>query len=355
MQNILDTLNIQQYDTVIGQNININTNFDFTFSELVSLLLNPSSIQELTNFNTSSITSFFLNIIFQKIYINSSLIKNIIIIALLSAFLKVITESFQNKGISEIAFYTTYISVSVILINSFDIAISILYEAINSITNIINSIMPLMASLLIMSGGTVSSTIFTSFILMALTFLSFFMKSIFIPTISGLIILTIVNYITPKEILDRLIEFIIWLLKTMLKALALGLTIVVSIQKVSVPVLNSFANKTAKSMITLVPVVGDAMNGAIDSIMYFVGAIQGSIGVGILIIILVCSITPVLNLVAFIIIYKVVAVIIEPISDSRITSCVDDLGEYTKLILSALVVYIFLFIFFILLILSGIL
>ncbi|MFI3231608.1 MAG: hypothetical protein R3Y29_08690 [bacterium] len=51
--------------------------------------------------------------------------------------------------------------------------------------------------------------------------------------------------------------------------------------------------------------------------------------------------------------YKAVAVLIEPVSDSRITSCIDDLGEYTKLILSALVVYIFLFVFFILLILSN--
>ncbi|MFI3231607.1 MAG: stage III sporulation protein AE [bacterium] len=357
MENILEALDIQQYDTIIGQNINNNFNnsieLGFSFSDIVRVLLNPTSMGEINNIGNFDIANFFLNIIFEKIYINSALIKNVIIIALLSAFIKVITESFNNKGISEIAFYTSYIGVAVILINSFDIMLSILQTAITSISNIINAIMPLMASLLIMSGGSVSSAIFTSFILMALSFLSFFMRNVFIPVISGLIVLTIVNYITPKEILDRLIEFLIWLLKTMLKALALGLTVIVSIQKISAPALNSLANKTAKSMITLVPIVGDAMNGAIDSVMYFVGAIQGGVGAGILIIILICSIMPILNLVAFIIIYKVVAVLIEPVSDSRITSCIDDLGEYTKLILSALVVYIFLFVFFILLILSN--
>lgn len=352
MQNILDTLNLEQYDTIIGQNINNNFNSDINlkFSDLVHILLNPQSFNDFSNLG---LVDYILNIIFEKIYINSSLIKNVIIIALLSAFLKVITESFQNKGIAEIGFYTSYIAVSVILVNSFDITISILYTAITSISNIINSIMPMLATLLVMSGNTATSTLFTGFILISLTILTFFMKNIFIPIISGVIVLTIVNYITPKEVLDRLIEFLIWSLKTMLKSIAVILSVIVSIQKISAPAVNSLANKTAKSMVTLVPVVGDAMNGAIDSIMYFVGALQGSIGACILIIILICSITPILNLLAFIIIYKVVAVLIEPISDKRITSCVDDLGEYTKLVLSALVVYIFLFVFFILVVISN--
>ena len=107
---------------------------------------------------------------------------------------------------------------------------------------------------------------------------------------------------------------------------------------------NSAINKTAKTAVSFIPIVGDVINGTIDGVMHFMGLVKGSVGVGVVIIILIACSVPILKLISFIIIYKITAILIEPISDKRITACIDCIGEYTKMILSTLFIFVFLFI-----------
>lgn len=336
----LDILNIEKYDTVINNNI---YGIDFKFSDFIKDVVFSKGFDVKIN----KILNYILKILFEEVFINYKIIKNIILIALLSSFFKILTESFKNKGIAEIGFYTNYIVIAMILINAFNVIIDIVYGVINGIYNIINAVMPILVSLLFMSGASGSATIFSSFILMSLTILSFFMKNVFIPLISSTFILNIINYITPKEILNKLIEFLRWIITFSLRSIALGLGFIISMQRLGAPILNGAINRTAKTFISFVPVIGDAMTGAVDSIMYFVGFLKGGIGIGIFVAIILCFIIPIIKLVSIIIIYKITAVLIEPISDNRITSSVDTISEYGKIVLSSLMIFLVLFIFFI--------
>ncbi len=341
----LDSLNIEQYDTLINENIYKS---DFKFSDLVENILSGKGLK----FNIASTINYILQSVFEEVFINSKIIKNVILISFLAAFFKILTESFKNQGVAEIGFYTTYMVIAMLLATSFNIVIQILYDTVASVSNIVNGIMPTLIGLLFMSGAPTNATIFSSFILTSLTFLSFFIKNIFIPLISATVILNIINYITPKEVLNKLIEFLKWLINFSLRSLAMGLGFIISLQRIGAPILNGVVNKTAKTFISFVPVVGDAMTGAIDSIMYFVGLLKSGVGIAILITIIICSLVPITKLVALILIYKITAVLIEPITDRRITSCVDTMGEYTKLVLSSLIVFLILLIFFIVIMLS---
>ncbi len=341
----LNSLNLKQYDTIINNNIYKS---DFQFSKLIDDIFSGEGL----NFSISKILNYIIKSVFQEIFINSKIVKNIILISFLAAFFKILTESFKNQSVAEIGFYTTYMVIAMLLATSFNIVIEILYNTINSISNIINSIMPILTGLLFMSGAPTNATLFSSFILTSLTILSFFIKNLFIPLISATVILNIINYITPKEVLNKLIEFLKWFINLSLRSLALGLGFIVSLQRIGAPILNGVVNKTAKTFISFVPVVGDAMTGAIDSIMYFVGLLKSGIGIAIVITIVICSIVPIVKLVSLILIYKITAILIEPITDRRITSCVDIMGDYTKLILSSLIVFLILFIFFIVIMLS---
>ncbi len=336
----IDSLDIEQYDTVINDNIYKS---DFKFSDTVKNILSGKGV----DFSIISIINYIIKSVFDEIFINSKIIKNVILIAFLSAFFKILTENFKNQSVAEIGFYTTYMVVATLLTTSFNIVVDILYTTIDSISNIINGIMPMLVGLLFMSGASSSATLFSGFILTSLSILSFFMKNIFIPFIAGTAILNIINYITPKEVLNKLIDFLKWLINFSLRGLALGLGFIISIQRIGAPTLNATINKTAKTFISFVPVVGDAMTGAVDSIMYFVGLLKSGIGIGVLIAILFCSAVPIVKLIALIFIYKITAILIDPISDNRITSCVDTMGEYTKLVLSSLIIFLILFIFFI--------
>ena len=341
----LDSLNIEQYDTIIN---NGGSYTEYSFSKTVKSILSGEGI----DFNISSIIQKTISIVFKEVFLNSKIIKNVILIAFLSEFLKVLTESFKNQGVSELGFYTSYMVVAMLIVNSFNIGVGIVSDTISIVSNIINSIMPMLVGLLFMSGAGASATLFSTFIISTLKLLSFFITSFFIPFVSATAILNIINYITTKDALKKLIEFLKWLTSFCLKSIAVGLAFIISLQRIGAPMLNATINKTAKTFIGFVPVIGDAMTNAVDSIMHFVGLLKSGVLVALIIGIILSALVPILKLVALIFTYKITAVLIEPISDGRITSCVDSMGEYTKMILSCLILFLILFIFFIAMMLS---
>lgn len=342
----LSTLGISGYDGQINRSI--NGEYDFSFSDVVKRAMTG----KLTDVNIIEIFRQLIKGVFKEVFQNAIIIKNVITISLLVAFLKILTENFKNQGVNEIGFYTGYMVIATLLVNSFNLSIVILQDTVQGITSLINAIMPVLVGVLVMSGAPTSGAIFSTVILTSLKFLSFFMENLFIPLIAGTVVLNIVNYITPKEVLNKLIEFLKWITRSSLRVIVIGLGFIISLQRITAPVINSTINKTAKTFISFVPVVGDAMNGAIDGVMHFVGLLKGGVLVGVVIAMLLCALVPIFKLISLIIVYKITAVLIEPISDNRITSAINVIGEYTKLVLSGLVIFIFLFIFFVVVMLS---
>ena len=340
LNDTIDSLSLESYDYKINKNIVDGMKLDYSFSKIVKKAING----ELKDINLFNIIKYMLNALFNEIFINSKIIKNVIIIAILCAFLKALTDSFKNKGVGEIGFYAGYMVIATLLINSFNLGIGIVVETINSISNIINSLIPLLAGVLVISGASASGAIFTGVIVTFINLVMFIINQLFIPLVSSMVILNIINYITPKEVLNKLIDFFKWIAIFGIRALAIAFAFIISFQKVTSPMVNSAINKTAKTAVSFIPIVGDVINGTIDGVMHFMGLVKGSVGVGVVIIILIACSVPILKLISFIIIYKITAILIEPISDKRITACIDCIGEYTKMILSTLFIFVFLFI-----------
>lgn len=344
----LKNLELEKYDYSIQKFFQDDEKSGIKFSEIVKKVISG----DFKEIGFSGILNYILNSLFKEIFINSKIIKNVTIIAILCAFLKILTESFKNQGVGEVGFYAGYMVIAMLLITSFNIVIGIILDTIGVVSGMINSLLPLLAGILIMSGAIGSASVFSGFIITAINIVSFIIKNMFLPLISSMVILNIVNYITPKEVLNKLIDFLKWITTFSLRAMATLFAFIVSIQRLSSPMLNSTINKTAKTFINFVPFVGDAITGAIDGVMHFIGLIKGGVAVGILIFILIAVSVPIIKLIAFIFIYKITAILIEPISDSRITSCIDCIGEYTKMILSTLILFVILFIFFIVVMLT---
>ncbi len=342
---ILDELQIENYDKSLEDEI--LSGLDFSFSGFVKGIITGEY-----DFNTKNIFNYIMSYLFKEILINSKIIKNIALIAILCSFLKALTDSFKNKGVTEIGFYAGYTVIAMLVINSFNLALNIITEATTSICNIINTLVPLLSAVLFISSDSISALSFIIIIVVLINIFNFAINNIFVPLMQFILILNIVNYITPKEVLNKLIGFLKWLAIFVVRALAIILTFVISFQKITSPITNTIINKTAKTAINFVPIVGDVINGAIDSVMNFVYLIKGAVGIGIIVIILIACIFPILKLICFIFIYKITAILIEPISDRRITSCIDSNGEYSKMLVSTLVTFVFLFILLIAIMLS---
>lgn len=339
----LDNIGLEQLDTVINNGKYFEGS---SFKDIVEEIITGDKA-----FSFEEILKSIFKETINEFKAQSFFIRNFIIIGIFSALIRILNDSFKSDT-AETAFYISYIIIVGILFSSFSQTISIVQETIENISVIMKVALPIMTGLLIMSGNTSSAYMFNPVILFCTEVLSDVIKNVIVPFISVCAVLQIVNSLSQKEILNKFAELIKNCISWSIKGIACIFAAVLSIQKLSAPLLNNTINKTAKSVINMVPVVGDVFTGSVESILYLCSAVKNGVGIALIVIIVISCAFSVIKIIAIIFMYKFIAALIQPICDKRISDCIDSMGGYTSLLLSALVSVIVMFVFSVLIIIS---
>lgn len=351
-ESIEDTLDeqLKMFDFEGMKTIISNTGYeeDFDFEEIIKGIILGEN-----DFSFKEIINKCFRKLFSEVFANLYLIKNLIIVCILSALLKNLTEAFKQKETGELGFYVSYIVVVMILFSSFSTGLSILQNTSEDLITIMQGALPLIISLLVATGNTANAYLFQPVMLFVIQILSFVTSNVFIPLISISAVLQIINYLTQREILTKFSNLIKSCVSWGLKGSAILFMSVLSIQRLSAPILNGTINKTAKVAINMIPVVGDVLTGAVDGIAYWTYAIKNGVSLTIIILIIFMCMIPVIKLISLVFIYKFTAAIIQPICDKRIIECIDTIGGYTAIILGVLFTIIVMFIFSAIIVLSA--
>lgn len=351
-ESIEDTLDeqLKMFDFEGMKTIISNTGYeeDFDFEEIIKGIILGEN-----DFSFKEIINKCFRKLFSEVFANLYLIRNLIIVCILSALLKNLTEAFKQKETGELGFYVSYIVVVMILFSSFSTGLSILQNTSEDLITIMQGALPLIISLLVATGNTANAYLFQPVMLFVIQILSFVTSNVFIPLISISAVLQIINYLTQREILTKFSNLIKSCVSWGLKGSAILFMSVLSIQRLSAPILNGTINKTAKVAINMIPVVGDVLTGAVDGIAYWTYAIKNGVSLTIIILIIFMCMIPVIKLISLVFIYKFTAAIIQPICDKRIIECIDTIGGYTAIILGVLFTIIVMFIFSAIIVLSA--
>ncbi len=292
-----------------------------------------------------TVFEYFIKNVFSEIFENISLIRNIIIICLLSAVIKNFSGSLKNKETGELSFYITYIVMVVALFSSFAVCISIMKDTVFTISELMKASVPLIIGLLVMSGGSASAYLFSSVVFSASEFIVFFIDNFAVPLIITASIMQILNCLSEKEILSKFTELIKNCVSWGVKGCAVIFMGILSLQKMGSESGNALFNKTAKAAVNMVPVVGDVFSGTIESFKVFSGVVKTGVGIAFILGIIVLCAIPIIKIIAMIFIYKFTASIIQPVCDKRIVNCIDQMSKYTGVILGIVFMSAVVFIF----------
>jgi stage III sporulation protein AE len=204
-------------------------------------------------------------------------------------------------------------------------------STIENMVLIMQSVLPILLTLMMTSGGVSSGTIFEPIILFSVQTISMFVKSIILPTIFLIAVIGVVNSLSGKEVLKKMKELFEQITDWILKGIAALFVGIMGIHGLTAPALDGIINNAAKSAVsTFVPIVGEALSGAVDVVMNCSLLIKNAIGVGAIILLCIYCIIPVIKILSFLFAYKIAAALIEPISDKRIVNCISDMGEACK-------------------------
>lgn len=271
--------------------------------------------------------------LFKEIVANSMLLIRLIVLAIICAFLNNLSNAFESNAIGTLAYMVCYLVIIAIAIQSFSIATAVGISVINDMVMFMQALLPLLLTLLMAMGGITSSALFQPVIIAAVSTISTLMKDIVMPIIFFSAILSIVNNLSSKIHVSKLASL---LKQVCIVLLGFTLTVfigIITIQGVAAATTDGVTIRTAKFAVDrFIPVVGGFISEAVDAIVGCSLLLKNAMGALGLFALVFIVLMPLLKIFSLIIIYKIAAAIIEPITDSQLVSCLNDMSGSLVLI-----------------------
>lgn len=287
------------------------------------------------NLSFNELLKAVINIVFKEVKSVLELVISIVTIAIICSLLKNLQDAFSNESISQVAFYACYALIIIVLSKSFIISISVAKDVINSVSDFMSALLPILITMISLAGGITQATTLDPFVLAAVVFIPKIYANIIIPMILMGFVLEFANNISSEHKITSLCKLFrqvtVWF-QGFIITIFIGLLTIRGITSSTIDVVTL---KTAKFAVdNFIPIVGKAFSDAIASVAGYSLIIKNAISsIGLVVIILIL-LHPLIKLVLITFIYKLSAALIEPISDSRITKCIEAAGNSMVLIIS---------------------
>ncbi len=283
--------------------------------------------------NKESIYTNLKSSFLKEIKLNISMLWKIFIIALLSSILRNLQATFEQSSIGEIANYVIYILISTLIIQSFTQTMLIMGQSIEKMTNIMSLLLPIIMSFLIITSGPNARILFHPMLLGTVNIVGVLVKNIIIPLITFSFILSIVSNLSSGIELNKLSDLS---RKIIIYIISIGFTIFIGVLTIY-----GFSNKidglsirTAKFAVDkFIPIVGGFLSDAVDTVISSSAILKNGIGIIGLSVLILIIMTPLVKITSILLIYGLIAAMIQPIVDKNITNLFTDVSKTLVLVL----------------------
>lgn len=324
----LDNLDTKEIENVVGD---IFPNSKITFKELIELAL-KNDYEELND----KVFTYLTGQIFYELSYNKSTIIHILLLTIFASIFNNFSNAFGSKQVSQIGFYVIYMMMLMILLQSFQVTVSAMSLKVGQLLTFMSALCPVYFLTVALAKGANSSIVFYNLSLFYIYGIEIIISALVIPLINGYMVIGVLNYLSMEKKLGKLCKLIkmlvYWLLKIMIAGVV-GLNIV---QGLISPMLDSLERNIWLKGAEAIPIVGDAMGGSAEIMFTTLQLIKNGVGVAGGIICLLIIASPIIQLTFLTLMYKTISAIVEPISDDRVSGCIDTVGEACQMLLKVM-------------------
>lgn len=334
--NILDgqinALNLDELEKVLDDTIEENQVLPKLNAKdiLLSLIKGDLSL------DSKDLLKSLSKLFFQELTVSLGLLAKILAITLISSILTNLQSTFENSSISELANYMTYVLIAILVISSFSQAMDLAKVTIDKMVGFMQIILPILLTLLTVTGGPNTRILFHPMILMTVNLIGVLIKSIILPLIFFSFIISIISNISNRVEFSKLSELgrqVITFIITGALTLFIGIITIYGLGSK----MDGLTIRTAKFAIDkFIPIVGGFLSDAVEAVVGCSGILKNGLGfIGLLTLLLIC-VLPVIKIVALLLVYKVITVVIQPLGSSNLVEFFNQVGKSLTLILISL-------------------
>lgn len=272
------------------------------------------------------------------------IIASIIAVSILGGMVGNLKPSTGGKSIGNVVHFVTYGVVIVFLGTTLVELIALVSKTLTSLKRLMDMIFPVLLTLLTAVGGSVSVGLYQPAIAMLSNIFISLITYLLMPLFIFSIIFSIVGNLSNNVKLDKFVSFLQGTFKWtigLLFTLFLGF---ITIQGISASAVDGLSIRTAKYTIkSYVPIVGGYVSDGLSIIMASSMLIKNAVGTAGLLLILFSVLSPVINLVLFMLSLRFMAGIIEPIGDKKTANFISDISKSMNLLIALLVAVAFMY------------
>lgn len=293
--------------------------------------------QSSNSFNLIEVLAAMLQTAFKEVIISSRLMRQLLLIGLLTALIRQLQLSVENKELANAAFLACFLVAIYIGLQSFRAALELAYQTVDDMVSFMYALLPLLSTMVASVGGITSAAIFHPVLITVVSGIAVLIRTILFPLINVSAVIGVVAQIAPDYPLTRL-SGLLRHLATMLLSLAFTVFLgVLAVRGAVAPVADGVALRTAKFITSnVVPVIGSMFANAVEVVVGGSLLIKNTIGAFGMVMILFLVALPIVKIWAIVLIYKLAAALIEPIGDQRVCAAVSSMAGSLTLVMVSL-------------------
>ena len=335
LEEIIEVLDFQSINGFMNDHMRIEMD--------MAQLIKEISLHGLDALNKENITLLFFDTIFYEISIARPIFVKISLFAMLFSIIHRLIVS-NKTYVSNIGFLLIYVTLMVLLMQSFFLVRDIAMEGMNGILAFLQALIPTYTMTMVFTGNIVTGAVAYELAFFLVYLISFLMKYLFSPMIHVLVLVLFLNHLFDEDKLSKLAEFMEKMISLILKV-AFGAVVGLGVvQSLLTPMKDRLANNVMLSGVSSLPGIGGALGSAGEIVFSCGMLIKYSVGIAGLIILLVITLVRVLKIVVFWMMYHLLSVILQPVADIRLVKCVSGIAKgcdlYLKIILYVMLLFI---------------
>ncbi len=256
---------------------------------------------------------------------------HILFLCIMAAVFTNFGQVFQSKQISAVSFYVLYILLLALSLNSFREVVEWTTGGIEGLTTFMGAFCPVYFLAVTAAKGGV--TAFYHLVLFLIFLVELFIVKILLPLVHVYMMVKVLNFLSEEEYLSKFAELIetavSWILKSLL-ACIIGLNV---IQSLISPAVDAVKRSVVTRGAEAIPGVGDAIGGMTEVVLGTAVLVKNGIGVTGAVICFALCIVPLVQIGCIVLMYKLAAALIQPVSDKRVTGCVESVSDGLRLLM----------------------
>ena len=294
--------------------------------------------------DSSSFFQYIFNLFFDNLLKFVPLLALIVVVSILCSFVGQLSPSGKTSSINKVVYFACFGIIIVFLSTTLKDVINNSSNTIMSIQKQMEVIFPILLVMLTSVGGVSTSATMQPMVGILSSGVIYLFNAFVLPIFVFSVIFTIVGNLSNEVKLDKFNKFFSSLFKWVIGGIFTIFLAIIAIKGLTASSIDGISIKTAKfALKTYIPILGGYLSDGFNLILASSMLIKNAVGGVGLLLFLLTIIAPIVNLVVLSLGLKLVAAIVEPISDNKIPNFIYSVANLLTMLIVCLIAVAFMY------------